>query len=351
LSRKNALGSGRRGSADHKANDRRTGAISGREREKNAGMKRFSSAFALSCIGLYALIYFLPPDVTAPLNAHTASTLGLVLNSLGVPVCAADDLVSGQGPAFRIIPECTPVFTAGLFLCFVGFYPAAFRDKAKALLLGIPALYLGNLARLVGIAFISLYDWKLFDLVHVYLGQVFTLSLVIVACLAWMRWAGRKQSTQSPSFKSAVFLARFAVISGCLFLVWIKLHHGYIRLLDQVILAGFSLFNHQVPLARNTVYYYETVSTVVFTSLVLAAGSMPLMMRLKGLAGGLGVLFVTHLLHRINNVLLAYFRISSLVSIDLTLLVVGQYLVPVLFLIYLLRVQRPCTPAGPATLG
>jgi exosortase H (IPTLxxWG-CTERM-specific) len=311
----------------------------------------FSVPFALSCIGLFALIHFLPPFVTAPLNAHTAAILGLILNALGVPVSAANDLVSGPGLAFRIIPECTPIFTAGLFLCFVGCYPAAFRDKAKALLLGIPALYLGNLARLVAISLISRYDRRLFDLLHVYLGQVFTLFLVILACLAWMRWLDRKQSTRSPSLKSAVFLVRFAVISGCLFLVWIKLHHGYIGLLDQIIESGFSLFNLQVPLAMNTVYYYETFSTVAFTSLVIAAGSMPLKMRLKGLAGGLGVLFVTHLLHRINNVLLAYFHMNALVPIDLTLLVVGQYLVPVLFLICLLRVQRPFTPTWPATLG
>lgn len=313
-----------------------------------SGSFRFASEFALSCIGLYALIHFLPPFATGPLNAHTAATLGLVLNSLGIPVSAANDLVSGPGLAFRIIPECTPIFTAGLFLCFVGFYPAAFRDKAKALLMGIPALYLGNLARLVGIAFICRYDWRLFDLVHVYFGQVFTLFLVIVACLAWMHWVDRKQSTRSRSFKSAVFLARFAVISGCLFLVWIKFHHGYIRLLDQFILLGFSLFNHQVPLARNTVYYYETFSTVVFTSLVLAAGSMPHKMKAKCLAGGLGLVFVSHLIHRIDNVLLAYFRVDAVLPIDLTLLVIGQYLVPVLFLIFLLRIQRQDIPASAA---
>ncbi len=215
--------------------------------------------------------------------------------------------------------------------------------------MGIPALYLGNLARLVGIAFISRHDGRLFAVVHVYLGQVFTLFLVVLACLAWMRWVDRKQSTRSPSFKSALFLARFGVISGCLFLVWIKLHHGYIRLLDQFIESGFSLFNYQVPLAMNTVYYYETFSIVVFVSLVLAAGAMPPKMKAKGLAGGIGLLFVTHLIHRINNVLLAYFEISALVPIDLTLLVVGQYLVAVLFLIFLLRVQTPHTPAAPAT--
>jgi exosortase/archaeosortase family protein len=317
--------------------------------KKKIGMIRFASAFALSCIGLYALIHFLPPFATGPLNAHTAATLGLVLNSLGIPVSAANDLVSGPGLAFRIIPECTPIFTAGLFLCFVGFYPDPFRDKAKALLLGLPALYLGNLARLVGIAFISRHDWRLFEVVHVYLGQVFTMFLVILACLTWLHWLDRKESARSTPLKAAGFLGRFAVISGCLFLVWIKFHHGYIRLLDQFILLGFSIFNHQVPLARNTVYYYETFSIVVFVSLVLAAGSIPPTRKLKGLAAGLGLIFFIHLIHRINNVLLAYFQVSALVPIDLTLLVIGQYLVPVLFLIYLLRVQRPFTQAATAT--
>jgi exosortase/archaeosortase family protein len=316
--------------------------------KKKIGMIRFASAFALSCIGIYALIHFLPPFATGPLNAHTAATLGLVLNSLGIPVSAANDLVSGPGLAFRIIPECTPIFTAGLFLCFVGFYPAAFRDKAKALLLGLPALYLGNLARLVGIAFISRHDWRLFEVVHVYLGQVFTLFLVILACLTWLHWLDRKESARSTPLKAAGFLGRFAVISGCLFLVWTRFHDWYIGFLDQIILFGFSLFDRHVPLARQTAYYYETFSIVVFVSLVLAAGAIPLKMKAKGLAGGIGLLFVTHLIHRINNVLLAYFQISALVPIDLTLLVVGQYLVPVLFLIFLLRMQRQDIPASAA---
>jgi len=314
----------------------------------HSGSFRFVMAFALSCIGLYALIRLLPPFVTAPINEHTASTLGLVLNSLDIPVSTANDMVSGAGLAFRIIPECTPIFTSGLLLCFVAFYPAAFRDKAMALLMGIPALYLGNLARLVAISIISRYDWRLFEILHVYLGQVFTLFLVLLACVAWLHWLHQKESTRRIPLKAAGFLARFAVISGCLFLVWIKVHHWYIRFLDQIILFGFSLFNHHVPLARQTAYYYETFSTVVFVSLVLGAGSIPLKMKVKGLAGGLVILFVTHLIHRINNVLLAYFHISAMVPIDLTLLVVGQYLVPVLSLIYLLGIQRHHIPDASA---
>jgi exosortase H (IPTLxxWG-CTERM-specific) len=304
-----------------------------------SGWFRFTAVFALSCIGLYAIIHFSPPSFTASFNAHIASTLGLALNTLGVPVSSANDTVSGAGLAFRIIPECTPIFSAGLFLCFLIFYPASLREKATGLLIGIPLLYLGNLVRLATTFMISRYDRRFFDVVHVYLGQVFTILLVILVCVAWLRWLDQRESTKSFSTKAAGFLARFAFISGCLFVVWLKVHHGYIWFLDRIMLFGFSLFNYQVPLGRHTVYYYETFSIVVFTSLVLAARSVPRKAIIKGLAAGLGVLFGTHFIHKINNVLLAYFNFTAIVPVDLTLLVTGQYVLPVLFLIYLVRLQ------------
>jgi exosortase/archaeosortase family protein len=63
------------------------------------------------------------------------------------------------------------------------FYPAAtLREKATGLLTGIPVLYLGNVARLVATFVISRYDRGVFDVVHVCLGQVFTVFLLIAAC-------------------------------------------------------------------------------------------------------------------------------------------------------------------------
>jgi exosortase H (IPTLxxWG-CTERM-specific) len=283
------------------------------------------------------------------MNEHVARMLSLLVNAFGISASAAGDIVSEKGLAFRIIPECTPIFTAGLFLCFVLFYTATFREKATGLLMGIPALYLGNLARLAATFMISRYDRRFFEVVHVYLGQVFTILLVIVACIVWLRWLDRKESPRSipPSIpmKAAGFFARFFLISGCLFLVWLKVHHWYIWFLDRFMLFGFSLFNYRVPLSRQTVYYYETFSIVVFASLILAAWSLPWKMKVKGLAAGLGLLFVTHLIHRINNVLVAYFNFTAIVPVDLTLLVIGQYLLPVLLLIYLIRLQRQEVPA------
>jgi hypothetical protein len=62
----------------------------------------------------------------------------------------------------------------------------------------------------------------------------------------------------------------------------------------------------------------------------------------------LGVLFLIHLFHRIDNALMAVYNITAMERVDLTAMVIGQYLVPVLLLIYLVRLQRQDVPAGSA---
>jgi len=272
---------------------------------------RFAAGFILSCIGLYALIQILPDSFTRPINEHIAAILGLALNFSGIPVSTIHDTVSDGNLAFKIIPECTPIFAAGLFLCFIAFYPATVRQKAAALAMGIPVLYLGNLFRLVIIFIISQHDRSLFEVVHAYLGQVFTILLVIISCLLWLKWIDNKESQQSIPMKATIFLARFAVISGCLFLVWMKIHHGYIWLLDQFTIPAFSLFDYHFSFTQNTVVYYETFSIVTFTSLVLATRSISWVLKIKALAIGLGFLFLTHLFHRIDNALMVYFHFTS----------------------------------------
>jgi len=305
-----------------------------------SGRFRFVSAFTLFCIAFYAIIQALPPSFTRSINEHVAATLGLVLNAFGIPVSTVSDSVSEGGLAFKIIPECTPIFMAGLFLSFVIFHPATVRQKVTGLVMGIPALYLGNLVRLVLTFMVSRYDRRLFNVFHVYLGQVFTMFLIIVVCILWLKWIDGEESQLGIPLQAAGFLARFVLISSGVFLLWMKVHHWYIQFLDWFMVMGFSLFNHHVGLAHETIVYYETFSIVTFTSLVLAVRSTAWAMKIKGLAAGLGLLFVIHLFHRIDNALIDYFNFTAAVIVDLTLLVVGQYVFPFLLFIFMIRYQK-----------
>ncbi len=312
---------------------------------------RLAAAFILSCIGLYAFILAMPAQYAGLVNEHTASALGLALTLIGIPVSVMGDIVSGRGFALQIIPECTPIFMVGLFLCFIVFSPASIRQKTSGLAIGIPVLYLGNLVRLVVIFRVGQYDYRLFEVVHAFWGQIYTIFMVLLSFILWLKWIDKRESQQGIPMKTTIFLGRFAAVSGCLFLVWMKVHHVYIWILDRFMILGFSLFDHHIKLAQNTAVYYETFSIVTFTSLVIATRSISWAMKLKGLVAGLGFLFLTHLFHRIDNALVVYFNFTAAQTMDLTLLVIGQYLLPVLFLIYLIRRQKQETLLDPKKAG
>ena len=304
-----------------------------------SGQFRFVAAFAVSCVALYGLIHYLPLPFIMPITRHTASALGLVLKTLGIPVAVSGDIVSNGGLAFWIVPACTPIFTVGLLVCFVAFYPAVLREKGNGLLIGIPLLYLGNLGRLVATFLISRHDRRLFDVVHVYLGQAFTIVLVMVACFAWLKWIDRDKVKKVVPVSALGFFWRLVLISTGLFFVWINIQQWYIEFLDRLVFFAFSLFGYKILIPGYTVYHYETFSVVVFVSIIIAARLAYWDMRMKEFAAGLGFLVTTHFFHRVNNVLLFSFHVSLIALFDYTLLVIGQFLIPVLLMISLIRLK------------
>ena len=306
-----------------------------------SGRFRFAVLFILSCSGVYALIFALPDQYTAVINKHTARTLGYVLNMLGIPVSVLGDGVWGKGLAVKIILECTALLMVGLFLCFVVFYPAPTRKKAAGLLVGIPALYLGNLIRLVLVFVAGRYDQRLFNVLHAYLGQVFTLILVFLSCVLWVKWLDWEDSKKGIPLRVAGFLSRFALISACLFFLWMEVHHGYIWFVDQFMILGFSLFNYRLFIPREVLIYYETFNMVTFTSFVLATRSIPWIGKVKGLAAGLGILFLLHLFHRIDNVLITSFHFIPVITADYILCAIGQYLLPILLCLAVVKRKSP----------
>ena len=110
---------------------------------------------------------------------------------------------------------------------------------------------------------------NLFEVVHAFWGQVYTVFLVLLIFILWLKSLDKEESKWNISMKAISSLGRFALISGCLFLVWMRVHHEYIRFLDRLMLFGFSLFGRHFNPAVQTPVYYETFSIVTFTSLSL----------------------------------------------------------------------------------
>jgi len=157
----------------------------------------------------FTVIYIARPfrirlGTNGPINEHTASTLALFLHAIGIPVSTRGNSVAERELAFKIIPECAWLFMSGLFMSFVVFRLATVLQKATGLAIGIPALYAGNLIRLAATFMVIRCDPGLFDVFHVYLGQVFAMFLVILVCTFWLKLLD-KEEQQGFSYKSDSF--------------------------------------------------------------------------------------------------------------------------------------------------
>jgi len=90
------------------------------------------------------------------------------------------------GERLVVIAECTGVYTTIIYLSIIGAYPALIREKFIGLLMGVPAIHLLNLIRMVFVAVILYHKPGLFDFVHGYLWQGSFLIFMLILVIFWM---------------------------------------------------------------------------------------------------------------------------------------------------------------------
>jgi exosortase/archaeosortase family protein len=91
------------------------------------------------------------------------------------------------GIDMEIIYECTGIYAIIVFssAVFASWFP--FWEKCKALLWGLPSIYMLNLIRLVTIFLISQWNPKLFDIIHTFFWQLFLIFFVVFFFYSWLQ--------------------------------------------------------------------------------------------------------------------------------------------------------------------
>ena len=288
--------------------------------------RRFLVRFSLSALALYVAASLLPESVYAPFNELTAAHTGLLLGAFGLPSIARGEYLSAGGFPVRIIPECTPLFMILLFGSFLFSFPAAAKDRIKGLLFGVPFLVAANLLRLCLTVAVGAVKPSWFTWLHVYLGQVWSVLVVLGACLAWVRWgAGTGKSTATGRF-----LILFAAAASVLFIAWVPLNRGYVMAGDVLLRFFFSLFGAGLLFSYGHEIYYQTVNLVVFGALVLADDGMKWAVKFRGLLIGAAVLMPLHLVFRLLNVFHTAYGLTASVPAGQAVHLTAQFLLPVI---------------------
>jgi exosortase H (IPTLxxWG-CTERM-specific) len=145
--------------------------------KENRTLLTFGALFVFFCATFYAITRLTPSTFT-PLNNYTTTTLGFLLQLLGMHPTVDGALLSAGGFSVKIIDGCSALFVFILFSSFVLAYPTTFKNKAIGLIFGIPSLFVVNTLRLTVVFFAGLWRPDLFEYVHAYLWQTIMIILV-----------------------------------------------------------------------------------------------------------------------------------------------------------------------------
>jgi len=123
-----------------------------------------------------------------PLTAGIAQVSGAMLDLIGQNVTMHGTVIKGPRFAVNIRNGCNGIEAMLIFLAAVVAFPASWRSRLLGLGLGILAIQVVNLIRVVALFLTGTYFPSLFDASHTVIWQ----TLVILSgVLLWIFWANR----------------------------------------------------------------------------------------------------------------------------------------------------------------
>jgi exosortase/archaeosortase family protein len=155
---------------------------------------RFASRFALLALGFYAALYFPYPPATLParwLAAYVdaqAAVAGALVWLFDHDARVSGNLISGRF-SLSIILDCAAVDAQALFAATVLAFPAAPRPKLIGLAVGLAAITVVNLLRIVILYFVGANWPDHFRFLHEDLFQFGIIAAAAAAFALWAWWA------------------------------------------------------------------------------------------------------------------------------------------------------------------
>jgi len=152
-------------------------------------MARFCLLFLLCVAGL-GLLTSTPAAATYlhhPMARVFAALSARALEWVGTVSLSGTSLVY-DGFGVEIVDACDGILPSLIYLAAVLAFPSRWRDKGWGILIGLPAIFLINLVRLITLMLVGATWPDLFEQVHIYVWQALVVAL---AMAVWVFWAER----------------------------------------------------------------------------------------------------------------------------------------------------------------
>lgn len=148
--------------------------------------------FVFLFIALLSIFYFLSisSEQFIPFfnMQSTTQVLSFFLNLIGVKNSASVNQVIFSDFSIGIIRQCTGIFEIITISSCILAFPSSIKKKIIGISLAVPIIYFFNMARLILLSIIGIYNPSVFEVVHDYLLQ---LTFVFLVVFYWIFWINK----------------------------------------------------------------------------------------------------------------------------------------------------------------
>ncbi|HEX2223878.1 MAG TPA: exosortase H [Thermoanaerobaculia bacterium] len=158
----------------------------------------FLVVFALLLGGGFSLISlnWVNDNVIEPFTAGIARASGWTLSLIGYDVTMQGTVINTPEFAVNIRNGCNGVEAMLIFLAAVLAFPAPWGSRLAGLVLGILAIQVVNLIRVVALFLTGVHFPRFFDTSHTVIWQT---VVILFSVLLWLFWANRFTAPRQPS--------------------------------------------------------------------------------------------------------------------------------------------------------
>ncbi len=157
---------------------------------RNRRELKFLILFALLLGGGFTLISlnWVNDHVINPFTGGIARVSGVTLDAMGQNVTMQGTMLRSPRFAVNIKNGCNGVEAMLIFLAAVLAFPAPWKSRLTGLVLGILAIQVVNLIRVVALFLTGVYFPRIFDTSHTVIWQTI---VILFGVLLWIFWANR----------------------------------------------------------------------------------------------------------------------------------------------------------------
>jgi exosortase H (IPTLxxWG-CTERM-specific) len=165
---------------------------------RNRREAAFLALFVLLLGGSFTVISinWVNDHLVEPFTGGIARLSGATLNLLGQHVTMRGTVIQGPRFAVNIRNGCNGVEAMLIFAAAVLAFPAPWRSRLTGLALGMLAIQLVNLVRVVSLYLTGAYLPRIFDASHTVIWQS---VVILVGVLLWVFWAHRLPAQDEPA--------------------------------------------------------------------------------------------------------------------------------------------------------